>query len=297
MSDRKVVGAIEAGGTKWVCAMGYADGEILEEVVVPTRSPDETMPLVRAAFDQLQERHGAISGIGIASFGPLGVNPDKASYGVIQETPKEGWKGFDYLSEMRACLGEEVVVTVDTDVNAAALAEIVQPEHRDCSTLIYVTVGTGIGGGVVADGKIWHGRGHPEIGHLLVPESSLEPEPGFSSCPFHQNCIEGKASGTAMRKRWGSAPTEWPDDHPGWELEAEYLAGLVVILTAVWVPDRVVFGGGVVQFGPLLPMVRKKFVELAGNYWDTPPVGQYIMPSSLRNRAGLSGALMLSSRD
>ena len=138
MSDRKVVGAIEAGGTKWVCAMGYTDGEILEEVVVPTRSPDETMPLVRAAFDQLQERHGAISGIGIASFGPLGVNPDKALWS-IQETPKEGWKGFDYLGDA-GVFGEEVVVTVDTDVNAAALAEIVQPEHRDCSTLIYVTV-------------------------------------------------------------------------------------------------------------------------------------------------------------
>lgn len=296
MTGERILGAIEAGGTKWVCAVGTAVDGIFEEIVVPTGPPTATMPLVAAAFEELQGRHGQITGLGVATFGPVGVTPGEATYGVILNTPKPGWRDFDVLSAMRDCFGAGLPVVVETDVNAAAWAESLQPVNDDCRSLIYLTAGTGIGGGLVSGDRIWHGRSHPEMGHLLVPESPLEPIAGFSSCPFHRSCLEGKASGTAMRERWGQAPVEWPDHHPGWALEADYLAAAVVSLTAGGAPDRIVFGGGVVEFEPLVPMVRARFGELAGGYWETPPLEQYVVRSSLKNRAGLVGALMLAAR-
>lgn len=295
MKGEGVLGAIEAGGTKWVCGVGTAADGIIEEIVVPTGQPDATLPAVVAAFQDLQRHHGRVTALGVATFGPVGVRPDVAGYGVIQNTPKPGWRGFDFLSAMTACFGARLPMVVETDVNAAAWAESRQPANRDCGSLIYLTVGTGIGGGMVLDKRIWKGRGHPEMGHLLVPESSLELASGFSSCPFHKHCLEGKASGTAMRERWGSSAETWPDDHPGWDLEVDYLAAAVVSLTAGWAPERIVFGGGVVESEPLLPMVRERFLELAGGYWEAPPLDQYVVRSSLKNRAGLVGALMLAA--
>lgn len=295
MNGEPSLGALEAGGTKWVCAVGTASGGVREEVVVPTGTPGETLPKVFAAFDGLQERHGRVDALGVGTFGPVGVNPEGPDYGVIGNTPKPGWGGFDLRVALRGYFGAGIPMTFETDVNAAAVAESEVPENRDAATLAYLTVGTGIGGGVISGGKIWHGRGHPEIGHLPVPESSREPTSGFSSCPFHRACIEGKASGSAMEKRWGEPAQNWPEDHPGWDLEADYLAALVLSLTAAWAPDRIVFGGSVVLFEPLLPLVRNKFEKMAGGYWQLPPLENYLVVSSLGNRAGLVGALALAA--
>lgn len=292
---RHLLGAIEAGGTKWICAVGTPVGEVIEEVVVRTRRPAETLPEVRAAFDGLQERHGEIGAMGIGTFGPVGVARRDPDYGVILNSPKTAWRGFDYLAAMEEYLGRGFPVVVDTDVNAAALAEDRADSNREVTSLIYVTVGTGIGGGMIQEGKIWHGRQHPEMGHLLVPESSKEQDPGFSACPFHGFCVEGKASGTAMKKRWGRGAEELPEGHPGWELEAEYLASMAVSLTAGCSPDRIVFGGGVMRCDTLMAMIREKFSALAGGYWELPPVEDYLAKSVLNDRAGLRGALLLAA--
>lgn len=296
MSDGPTMGAIEAGGTKWVCAVGRANGKLLEEVVVETRHPEETVPVVAKAFEDLQGRHGSISAIGIGTFGPVKVDEKASDYGVIQKTPKEGWTGFDYRKAMVDVFGRKLPLLIDTDVNAAVLAESLEPANRSCRDLIYITVGTGIGGGMISNGVLWHGRTHPEMGHLVVPESALEPVPGFTSCPFHTFCIEGKASGTAMKERWGTPAQDLTEDHPAWALESDYLASMVMTLTATFTPDRIIFGGGVFLFQPLLEMVRTRFSQISGGYWDLSPMSEYIVGSSLSNRAGLKGALLLAGR-
>ena len=286
------MGAIEAGGTKWICAIGTVAGRVIEEVVVPTRGPSETVPEVRAVFDRLQQKHGRIEGMGVGSFGPVTVERSAKNYGVVLNSPKAAWRGFDYLAALRGHFGSDFPVVIETDVNTAAFAE-----DRGSGTLVYVTVGTGIGGGVVKDGEIWHGRMHPEIGHIMVAESPREPKPGFSCCSFHPGCVEGKASGSAMVKRWGMAAHELSVDHEAWALEAEYLASLAVSLTAAFSPDRIVWGGGVLKFEPLLPLMREKFEAMAGGYWDLPKVRDYLQMTTLNDRAGLHGALALIARE
>lgn len=292
--ENHLLGAIEAGGTKWVCAVGTGEDGILEETVVATGSPSKTLVEVFAAFDAWQKEYGPLTAMGIGTFGPVVVDRESDAYGTILNSPKRAWRGFDFVAAMEEHLGQGFPVALDTDVNAAVLAER-EAFAAPPGSLVYLTVGTGIGGGVIVDGKIGHGRMHPEMGHLLVPELAGEPRPGFSSCEFHASCIEGKASGTAMRERWGMKAEELPEGHDGWELEAEYLASLAVSLTAAFSPDCLVFGGGVMSHEPLLPMIREHFSRLAGAYWDLPPMSDYLCKSALQNRAGLQGALALAA--
>lgn len=296
-NHHQLLGAIEAGGTKWVCAVGTLDDGILEERVIPTGEPSETLPAVFAAFEELQGQFGRVAAIGVGTFGPVMVRHDAPDYGTILNSPKRAWQGFSYVDSLASLFGSGTPVVVDTDVNAAALAEAGQTGNRGDQTLVYVTIGTGIGGGVVSNGQLWHGRLHPEIGHIMVPESSLEPGPGFSCCPFHDSCLEGKASGTAIFERWGQAAEELPADHLAWKVEADYLASMAVSLTATFSPDLIVFGGGVAKFEPLLPMVREQFVSRAGGYWTFPPVEDYLVKSGMDDRAGLHGALMLAAKE
>ncbi len=294
---RGYYGAIEAGGTKWICAIGSASGEIQEEIIIETRGPEETMPEVLASLDHLQKKYGKFEGLGIGTFGPVMLDRDSPRYGRYLNTPKSAWKSFHLISALRNHLGNEMPITLETDANAAALAEYELGGGKGKKSLVYITVGTGIGGGIVMNGEILHGRMHPEMGHLLVPESDHEPKRGFSVCELHRDCIEGKASGTAMITRWGITADHLDADHPAWDLEGEYLASLAITLTAVYSPDAIVFGGGVSNFEPLIGKIQHSFAKAGSEYWDLPEIEKYLLRTELNDRAGLRGALLLAARE
>jgi fructokinase len=273
-----VVGGIEAGGTKWVCAVGTGPDDLRAATTFPTAGPAET--LGRAA--EFFEREGPVAALGVGSFGPLDL-----AGGTIASTPKPGWSGADVAGELRRRLG--VPVALDTDVNAAALGEHRWGAARGLDTFAYVTVGTGIGGGLMAGGKLLHGLAHPEVGHVRIPHDlAADPFPG--SCPFHGDCWEGLASGPALEARWG-LPAEELDDEAAWALEARYLALGLVAVIAVLSPRRIVLGGGVLRRAGLLELVRDEVAELLNGYVPAPE----LVPPALGARAGVLGALALAA--
>ncbi|WP_169981098.1 ROK family protein [Microbispora sp. H10836] len=292
----RVYGGIEAGGTKWVCAVADAGGDLLATEVIPTTTPETT---IRAAV-RFFEGHRPLAALGVGTFGPVDVRPGSPTYGRILATPKQGWANADVVSPFRAALG--VPVRLDTDVNAAALGEWRRGAGMGLGTFAYMTVGTGVGvGAVVNDGLVHgllHGLLHPEFGHIRIPRDPVR-DPFTGSCPFHGDCLEGLASGEAMRRRWGR-PAEHLDDPSAWELEAEYVALAVVNLTYTLSPERIVVGGGVAKHPALLPAVRARLLTLAAGYPGAPvPVGQaamdeYVVGPSLGDRSGVAGAVELA---
>jgi len=287
-----LVGGIEAGGTKFVCAVGTGPHDLRERVRIPTTTPAETLARCVDYFRNQRERVGAI---GIACFGPIDLRPTSPTFGYITSTPKPGWQNVDIRGTMARELG--VPIGFDTDVNAAALSEMRWGAGRGLENLLYVTVGTGIGGGVIANGSPVHGLIHPELGHIPVPRD-LETDPFPGICPSHGDCLEGLASGPAMHKRWGVPGHELPADHKAWALEAEYLA----LGVATWIytlsPERVILGGGVMEQAHLYPLIRRRVRELLNGYLDAPQVRDavdaYIVPPALGNDAGVLGAIALA---
>ncbi len=290
-----LLAGVEAGGTKFVCAVGTDDGEILAQCRFPTTLPDETIHQAIRFFRDQQAAFGPVAALGIAAFGPLDLCPDSASYGHITSTPKPGWADTDLLGRLRQVTSGPVVI--DTDVNAAALAEWRWGAARGLDSVVYMTIGTGIGGGALLDGRPVHGLIHPEMGHILVPhDRDADPFPGW--CPFHGDCLEGLAAGPAIEKRWQARAEDLPHDHPAWELEAHYLAlGLTTIICTLS-PQRILLGGGVMQQTQLLPMIRAKVVSLLNGYVQAEAITRgiegYIMPPRLGERAGIMGALALA---
>lgn len=288
------MGGIEAGGTKFVCAVGTGPDGVQAEARVPTTTPAETIGRVVAFFAE-QAARAPLAALGVASFGPVDLDPRSATFGCITTTPKPGWRDVDLVGPLRRALG--VPVAFDTDVNAAALAEQRWGAGRGLATLVYVTVGTGIGGGAVVDGRPLHGLVHPEMGHVRVPHDRAR-DPFAGTCPAHGDCWEGLATAPAIAARWGRAPEALPDDHPAWALEAHYLAlGLAnVVLTLS--PERLVLGGGVMARTQLYPLVRAGMVELLAGYLVSPALGdglrRYVVPPALGERAGVLGALALA---
>jgi fructokinase len=284
-------GGVEAGGTKFVCAAGTGPDD-LTVTSFATTSPVATLEEVIRFF-----RDASPSAIGIGSFGPLDIDPASSTFGHITSTPKLAWQQFDLAGTLSRALG--IPVGIDTDVNAAALGEARWGVARDVADFIYLTVGSGIGGGAVVGGRVVHGLIHPEMGHIPVPHDRVrDPYPG--GCPFHGDCLEGLASGPAMEQRWGMSPTELPGDHPAWELEAHYLAlGL-----ATWVctlsPRRIVMGGGVMQREHLFPIVRKELQRVLNGYVQSVALGdgidRYVVPPRLGNRSGVLGSLILAEQ-
>jgi fructokinase len=286
------LGAIEAGGTKFVCAVGTPQGELIRETRIPTSSPAETLEQVVAFF----RSHGeALAAVGIASFGPVELNPSSPAYGFITSTPKVGWRNFDLRGAVRAALAVPAAFT--TDVNAAALAESRWGAAQGLRTSMYVTVGTGIGGAAIIDGSILHGFSHPEMGHIRVPHDVIR-DPFRGICPFHGDCLEGLASGPALEARWRASAPELAPDHPAWPLEAEYLALACVNWICTLSPGRIVLGGGLMR-PHLFPLVREHVATLMNRYIDAPElangIDQYVVPSALAGRAGVLGALLLAS--
>jgi fructokinase len=272
-----VFGGIEAGGSKWKCAVGTGPDDLRAVSTIATATPGETIGEAVAFFD----REGPVDAIGIGSFGPVDL-----ARGVITTTPKPGWAHTDVSGEIGRRLG--VPVAFDTDVNAAALGEHRWGALQGLDVCCYVTVGTGIGGGILVGGTPVHGLQHPEVGHLRIPHDRDEdPFPGV--CPFHGDCWEGLASGPAMEARWGRPADEVADDAP-WALEARYLALGVLALMAVVSPQRIVVGGGVLNRRGLLELVQRQLDQLVSGYVAVPE----LVPPALGARAGVLGALALA---
>lgn len=287
-------GAIEAGGTKFICAVGTEPSN-LKITRLPTESAKTT---TAKAVDFLREASGGdLQAVGIGSFGPVDLCPSSSTYGHITSTPKLNWQNFDFVGTVHSALG--VPIGFDTDVDAAALGEARWGAAQSVSDFIYLTVGTGIGGGALVNGQILHGLLHPEMGHIRVPhDRERDPYPG--ACPFHGDCLEGLASGPAMQQRWRVPATELPPDHPAWELEAHYLALGLANLVCTLSPKRIVLGGGVMQQDCLFPLIRKELARLLNGYIQVREVtthgDEYIVPAKLGGRAGIAGALVLAEK-
>ena len=286
-------GGVEAGGTKFVCGIGTGPDD-LRMGSFPTSSPEVTLAGVAGFFRAQAE---PISAVGIGSFGPLDLHPESPTFGFITSSPKLEWQNCNLTGALRHALG--VPAGVDTDVNAAALAEARWGAAQGLADFIYLTVGTGIGGGAVVHGELVHGLVHPEMGHIRVPHDlARDPYPGC--CPYHQDCLEGLATGPAMEARWGMPARELPADHPGWALEAEYLALGLANWVCTLSPSRIVLGGGVMQQQHLFPMVRRELARLLNGYIQAAAlidnIEQYVVPPQLGNRAGVLGAIVLAQR-
>jgi fructokinase len=287
-------GGVETGGTWCVCALGTGPDGLVAEETFRTAAPAETLERIVAFF--AADGRPRPRAIGIGAFGPLDLNPDSATWGYVTATPKPGWAHTALAGVIRDRLG--VPVRFETDVTAAAVGEHRWGAGRGVGTLCYLTVGTGIGAGIIIDGRPVHGLVHPEPGHLRVPHDRAR-DPFEGSCPVHGDCWEGLAAGGAISARWGAEAPDLPDDHPAWALEAEYLAlGILSIITVVS-PHRVVAGGGVMERPGLLPAVRDRLRALNGGYLETPlladRIDEYIVPPELGDRAGVLGAIALAS--
>ena len=288
---------IEAGGTKFVCAIGSGPDDLRAQSKFPTTNPDETVRRAVDFFNRASAEHGALAALGIASFGPLDPSPGSPTYGYITATPKPGWSNFDFVGSVQAAL--QLPVGFDTDVNGAALGEWRWGAAKGLDTFIYLTIGTGIGGGGMVNGQLMHGLIHPEMGHMRLPHD-LQEDPFPGSCPFHGDCLEGLANGPAMEKRWGQRAETLPPDHLAWDLEARYLALGLANLVYTLSPQRIILGGGVMEQPQLFPMVRKKVQQTLNGYVRSPQIleqiDSYIVPPGLGSRAGVLGALALAER-
>lgn len=284
------LGALEAGGTKMVCAIGDEKGNIFDRVSFPTLTPEETIGNLIEYF-----KNKGIEALGIGSFGPLCLDKNAENYGDITTTPKLAWANYPLRKVFAEALG--VPVGIDTDVNAAALGEATYGAGQGIDSLVYYTIGTGVGGGALVDGVLVHGMVHPEMGHMLLRPDPRDPSPhGF--CPYHDGCIEGMANGPAIEKRWGISAKELPEDHIAWEIEAEYLAQMCVNTIVTLSPKKIVLGGGVMHQMHLFPRIRKRTLELLNGYVAHPAIldniDEYIVSPGLGDNAGAVGSLLLA---
>jgi fructokinase len=295
--NASLLGAIEGGGTKFLCAVGYGAERILERVVIATEGPVSTLTAALDFFGAAERTHGAIGAFGIASFGPLDLRRGSPSFGRLMGTPKPGWSGVDLVGAFRNRFN--VATAIDTDVGAAALAELRLGAGRDVGSVAYVTVGTGIGAGFAPD--LWNGARllHPEMGHLRVRRHSEDGHfPGI--CPFHGDCVEGLASGPAIRARWGQELARLDPLSPAWAIEGHYLGELAASIALVTSPERIIFGGGVMGNGLLLPLVHRSARDVLNGYIEPLNDGgvleRYICSPGLGEGAGLAGAFLLAGQ-
>lgn len=283
-----ILGALEAGGTKMVCAIGDETGKIIDRCTFPTETPEITMPQMISWFKDYN-----IEALGIGTFGPADLNPASKTYGHITTTPKLAWANYNIRGAFAEAL--HVPVGFDTDVNAAALGEASFGCLQDVTNGIYITIGTGIGVGILAEGRLLHGMLHPEGGHILL---ELHPDDRFEgSCPYHKNCFEGLAAGPALEKRYGKKGIELQDIPEVWELEADYIAKALVNYILILSPERIVLGGGVMHQEQLFPLIRKKTAEYLNGYIKTKELENldtYIVPPSLNDNQGVLGCLKLA---
>lgn len=285
---------VEAGGTKFVCAFGTSPDDLSQVTRFPTTDPKET---IQRTLDFLQASPLPLKGIGIASFGPVDPNPSSSTYGFITSTPKPGWKNTDLVGPIRDALN--VPTTFDTDVNGAALGEARWGAGQGLENVLYLTIGTGVGGGAIVHGKPLHGLLHPEMGHVRIPRAEGDTFGGH--CPYHASCLEGMATGPSLKARWGVPAETLPQDHPAWTFEAHYLAMAIANFILVLSPERIILGGGVMHQAHLFPMIRERVLEALNGYVQAPAIIQnietYIVPPGLGDEAGVLGAIALAQLD
>jgi fructokinase len=291
MTVKDLFGGMEGGGTKFVCAVGTGPDDLREEIRFATTAPDETLARAVAFF----KKHN-VAAIGLAPFGPLDLDPASPCYGSITATPKPGWSEANILAAFRRAF--DIPLAFDLDVNAAAIGEYTFiPANHVLDSLVYFTIGTGIGAGVIANGKIVHGLTHPEAGHMRLPhERSKDPFPG--NCPFHADCFEGLAAGPALEARWGQSGDSLPDNHPAWELEAGYIAAALANVILTISPRRIILGGGIMERRFLFPLIRAQVKELLNSYITSPvfagELDDFVVPPALGKRSGVLGALAMA---
>lgn len=284
-----LLGAIEGGGTKFVCGIGTADGEILDRISIPTTTPEATLSNAMDFFVSKE-----IQAIGIGTFGPIDVNPQSPVYGSVTRTPKPHWSGYRIVDHLKRYF--DIPIGFDTDVNAAALGEATWGAAAGLNSCLYMTIGTGIGAGAIVEGKLVHGLTHPEMGHILVrrhPDDSYE-----GHCPFHKDCLEGLAAGPALEDRWGKKAFELGDTHSAWEMESYYIAQALVNYAFILSPEKIIVGGGVMNQSHLFPLIREQVRKLLNGYVQHPAFSEdndsYIVRPALGGNAGLCGALALA---
>jgi fructokinase len=290
-------GSIEGGGTKFVCCVASDPTDIRDELRYPTTTPDETIGRAIEFFEAQQKKHGTLAALGIGSFGPIDLELDSPTYGYVTSTPKSGWKNTDFVGRMRARF--DVPIGWDTDVNAAALGEHAWGAARGLDTFIYLTVGTGVGGGGMIRGQLMHGLVHPEMGHIDLPhDREADPYPG--RCPFHGDCLEGMAAGPAIDERWSVPSKELPPDHEAWVLEAEYMALALRTFVCTLSPQRIILGGGIMKVEGIIPRIRVRLRELLAGYVQHPAIieaiDDYLVPPGLGDQTGMLGGIALARR-
>lgn len=280
-------GALEAGGTKMVCAIGDENKKIIDKISIQTDTPDVSVPKMLDYFSKFK-----LASLGIGTFGPADINPNSPFYGTIMRSPKKAWEGFNFYKIFTAAL--KCPVIVDTDVNAAAWGEYLYGSLAGYGSGMYLTIGTGIGGGIISDGRLIHGMQHPETGHILIPRRDGDTIP--CTCRFHNSCAEGLAAGPMLERRTGMKGKEIPADSPVWDIEAYYIAEALVTYTMCYSIERIVLGGGVMSNEFLFPMIRKYYTKLLAGYIDTKEVkdpDNYIVPAKLGGNQAIIGALNL----
>jgi fructokinase len=287
-------GGIEAGGTKFVCAVGSGPTDIHALTQFPTTTPQDTLDRAVDFFKE-QQRKVNIMGIGIGTFGPVNLNPDSSKFGYITTTPKPGWSDTNFKGVIEERL--KLPVKIDTDVNAAALAEYRWGAAQNLHTFLYLTIGTGIGGGGMADGRLLHGLTHPEMGHIRIPHDwQKDPFPGF--CPYHGDCFEGLAAGPSIKNRYGERGETLSEDHPVWPLLADYISLALTNFICILSPQRIILGGGVMEQDHLLRSIRTRTQSLLNGYVNAPEIlehiDKYIVRPELRGKAGVLGAIALA---
>lgn len=283
-----LIGGIEAGGTKMICAVGDENGKIMDRAAFPTRQPEETFGDMIGYFKKWD-----IKALGIGCFGPLDLNKQSATYGYITKTPKKGWTNCDVVGTFHKALG--VPVGFDTDVNGAVLGEVTWGAAKGAESAIYITIGTGVGVGVYINGGLLHGLVHPEGGHILLTKHPEDPYKG--NCPFHGNCLEGLAAGPAIENRWGKKGIELAGQDKVWEIEAYYIAQAITDYILVYSPQKIILWGGVMHQEKLFGMVRKAVQEMLNGYVAheaiTESIDDYIIPPALGEDPGILGAIRL----
>ncbi|MFS0724024.1 ROK family protein [Paenibacillus sp. 1P07SE] len=282
------IGAIEAGGTKFVCGIGNEHGQIEDRVSFPTGKPEETLAQVISYFKDKQ-----VEAIGVGTFGPINIDRNSPQYGHVTTTPKPGWTNYPFLGTLKAAF--DIPFGWDTDVNAAALGEATWGAAKGLNSCVYYTIGTGVGVGVYTEGRLVHGLVHPEGGHVPIrrhPEDTYE---GF--CPYHGDCLEGLTAGPALLGRWGVPGHELPQDHKAWEIEAFYIAQALTGAILMLSPRKIILGGGVMHQLHLFPLIRAEVLRNLAGYVLAPEIiegiDSYIVPPGLGDNAGLSGSLAL----
>lgn len=287
-------GGIEAGGTKFVCAVGSGPDDIIAEDRFPTEEPQMTLTRAIGFF---RPYSSSLAGIGVAAFGPVDPDPESDAFGTITTTPKPGWANTPVVEKLRSVF--DCPIGFDTDVNGAALGEYTWGAAQGLESFVYLTIGTGIGGGGMVGGELMHGLMHPEMGHMLIPHDR-DRDPFDGVCPYHGDCWEGLANGPAIEKRWNQRGETLSADHPAWELEAHYLAlGLVNVIT-ILSPQRIIMGGGVMAQPSIFPLLHREVQSILNGYIQMPAlageIDQYIVPPVLGSQAGVLGAFALAER-